>query len=277
MLWYRLLPNATYDLGVLPAVLFASLPILGIIAIKLYKSRDSYRPIRFFGVGSILFVLFITGLIVSAKIGGGNNIHNLDAYLLILLITGSYIYFDKTSPDYKRSERSTPRRLANVFLAAAILIPVLFLLQTGKSLTFPDQDKSANALLTIQEYADQAVQDGGKVLFIAERQLLVFNDIEGIPIVPDYERQILMEMAMAGDENYLDEFSRRIENQEFALIVIEPLKVNYKGRDFAFGEENDAYVRWISEPILCSYEPIKTIKKIPIQLLAPREESGSCQ
>jgi hypothetical protein len=277
MLWYRLLPNATYDLGVLPAVLFASLPILGIIAIKLYKSRVSYRPIRLLGVGSILSVLFITGLIVSAKIGGGNNIHNLDAYLLILLITGSYIYFDKTPPDYKRSERSTPRRLANVFLAAAVLIPVLFLLQTGKSLTFPDQDKSANTLLTIQEYADQAVRDGGKVLFIAERQLLVFKDIEGVPIVPDYERQILMEMAMAGEKNYLDEFSRRIENQEFALIVIEPLKVTYKGRDVAFGDENDAYVRWVSEPILCSYEPFKTISKMSIQLLAPREEGSSCQ
>jgi hypothetical protein len=196
--------------------------------------------------------------------------------MLILLVAGSYIFFDKAIPDSKSSERYVTLSLSNVLISAVILMPVLFLMQNGKPLDLPDEEKTANALKTIQEFSNQAARNGGEVLFIAERQLLVFDEVEGIPLVPKYERQMLMEMAMAGNVDYLREFSSRIENQEFALIVIEPLKVNYKGREAHFGEENDAYVRWVSEPILCSYESVKTIKSIPIQLLAPREDVSDC-
>jgi hypothetical protein len=276
LLWYRLLPNATFKGGVLLIALLASLPLLGIIAIQLYKSAFNYHLIRRLGIGVILLVLFLGGLIVSTKIGGGNNIHNLDAYLLILLITGSYVYFEKTAPDNKLPERNTPQRLSHLFISLAILIPVLFTLQDGKPVSLPKPAKTENARLTIQEYATDVATNGGKVLFIAERQLLTFGEIEGIPLIPEYERMNLMEMVMGGNEAYLNEFHRRIANQEFALIISEPLKIKYKGKSQQFGEENDVYVHWVSEPVLCYYESVKTISKFPLQLLMPREEPDNC-
>ena len=276
LLWYRLLPNATFKGGVLLIALLASMPLLGITAIQLYKSGYNYHLIRRLGIGAILSVLFLGGLIVSTKIGGGNNIHNLDAYLLILLITASYIYFNKTVPDNKLPERNAPQRLFDLFVSLAVLIPVLFALQDGKPVSLPNPTRTENARLTIQEYATDVVTDGGKVLFIAERQLLTFGDIEDIPLIPEYERMNLMEMVMGGNEAYLNEFHRRIANQEFALIISEPLKINYKGKSKQFGEENDVYVHWVSEPVLCYYEPVKTISKFPIQLLMPREEPDNC-
>ena len=276
LLWYRLLPNATFKEGVLLVALLASIPLLGIITIHLYSSGFKYHLIRRLGIGAIMFVLFLGGLIVSTKIGGGNNIHNLDAYLLILLVTGSYIYFDKTDPDYNLQEKDAPQRLITLFVSLAVLIPILFTLQDGKPAFRHNPTRTENARLTIQEYATDAVTDGGKVLLIAERQLLTFGDIEGIPLIPEYERMNLMEMVMGGNHAYLDEFHQRIENQEFALIISEPLKTKYKGRSEAFGEENDVYVRLVSKPVLCYYEPVKTISILSIQLLIPKPESENC-
>jgi hypothetical protein len=85
-----------------------------------------------------------------------------------------------------------------------------------------------------------------------------------------------MEMVMGGNEKYLHEFYERIENQDYALIISEPLKPRYKGRSVPFGDENDFYVRDVTKPVLCYYEPIKNISRLPIQLLAPKPESEIC-
>ena len=276
LLWYRLFPNETFREGVLLMAFLTSLPLLGIIAIHLYTSRRKYHYIRLLGIGSIMAVLFLSGLIVSTKIGGGNNIHNLDAYLLILLITGSYIYFGRTSPDYDVRAKETPTRLVNLFLSLVVLIPVLYAVEDGNPTSRPNPAKAENARLTIQEYADEVVADGGKVLFIAERQLLTFGEIEGIPLIPEYERMNLMEMVMGGNQEYLNEFHERIKNQEFDLIVTEPLGTIYKGRTEPFGVENDVYVRDVSEPVLCYYETVKKISRFPIELLVPKSEPGNC-
>ncbi len=276
LLWYRLLPNATYPGGVFIMSLVASLPLIGIIAIYLYRSGFNYHRIRHLGIASILLVFYTGGLIVSTKIGGGNNIHNLDAFLLILAVSGSYLYFGKSVPDYDFPERTASQNFVNIFIFTAVLIPVIFTLQGGRPVVLPENERIENALLTIQEFADQTISDGGKVLFIAERQLLTFEEIHNIPLLPEYERMDLMEMVMGGNEDYLAEFRQRIENQEYALIVSEPLVVKYKGRGKQFGDENDVYVRQVTEVVLCYYEPVKRISKFPIQLLVPRAEDNIC-
>ena len=257
-------------------ILLASLPILGLVIIRMYKSSFNFHLIRWLGIGSILFVLLISGLIVSVKIGGGNNIHNLDAYLFILLIVGSYVYFDKMVTDYSHKERAISQNIVQVFIALGIIIPMIFTLQGGKPFSFTNSIKIDKALNSIRETTSHVTNNGGKILFISERQLLTFNDVVDVPLEPDYERMTLMEMAMGGNEAYLNEFHRRIANQEFALIISEPLKLNYKGRSQQFGEENDVYVYWVSEPVLCYYEPVKTISKFAVQLLMPREELDNC-
>jgi len=256
--------------------LVASLPLFGIIAIHLYRSGYNYQLIRHLGITSILLILFTGGLIVSTKIGGGSNIHNLDAYLLILLVTGSYLYFRKSVPDFDFKEKSSFHRLDHILIVIAVIVPVLFTLQGGRPIKLPVQSRTDNALLTIQEFVDETVSNGGKVLFIAERQLLTFGEIQDVPLLPEYERMNLMEMVMGGNQAYLQEFRRRIQNQEYALIISEPLVTKYKGRGFQFGDENDVYVRQVSVPVLCYYEPVKDINKFPIQLLMPKSEEDIC-
>jgi hypothetical protein len=276
LLWYRLLPNATYPGGVLLMSMLASLPLVCLIALYLYRSGFNYNFIRRLGIFSILLVLFSGGLIVSTKIGGGNNIHNLDAFLLILLVTASYLFFGQAAPDFNFPVKASIQKFVNPLIYLAVIIPVFFGLEGGRPINLPKESRTENALLTIQEYADQTTSSGGKVLFIAERQLLTFGEIEGIPLLPEYERMKLMEMVMGDNEDYLQEFQQRIENMEYDLIVSEPLAAEYKGSGAPFGEENDVYVRQVSEPVLCYYEPVKDIAKFPVQLLMPRPQDEIC-
>jgi len=276
LLWYRLFPNPTFPGGVILTSMLASLPLIGIIAVHLYRSGRNYHLIRHIGVASILLVFYFGGLVVSTKIGGGNNIHNLDAYLLILLVSGSYLYFGKSVPDYNFPEKVSFQALDNFFIIAAVIIPVIFTLQGGRPINLPKESRIDNALLTIQEFADQTSREGGKVLFIAERQLLTFGEIENIPLLPEYERMDLMEMVMGSNEQYLSEFRQRIQDQEYALIISEPLKIRYQGRSRPFGDENDVYVAQVSTHVLCYYKPMKNFGQFPIQLLVPSSPEDIC-
>jgi hypothetical protein len=84
-------------------------------------------------------------------------------------------------------------------------------------------------------------------------------------------------MAMSGTRSYLDRFHSALRDHDFDLIVSEPLKIQVQGRSHAFGEENDAWVREVSEPALCFYEPILTIEEAAVQVLAPRGPETPCQ
>jgi hypothetical protein len=78
-----------------------------------------------------------------------------------------------------------------------------------------------------------------------------------------------MEMAMANNRPYLEKFYADLKNHRFALIVSEPLKAIYQDRSDSFGEENNAWVDRVVKPILCYYEPVKTMKDMRTQILAP--------
>ncbi len=53
-------------------------------------------------------------------------------------------------------------------------------------------------------------------------------------------------------------------------------KVSSNFASFEFGEENNAWVKWVSVPVLCYYEPVKTIKAMRVQLLIPKAEVDDC-
>jgi hypothetical protein len=93
-----------------------------------------------------------------------------------------------------------------------------------------------------------------------------------VPLVPEDELVFLMEMAMSNNSAYLDVFHNDLREQRFSVIVSEPLKVNYQGRSHSFGEENDAWVKNVSEPVLCYYQPAIQLESIGVVLYTPRED-----
>ncbi len=307
LLWSRLLPNPTYAPGILLAISFVSLPLLLIVASSLFEKQEGVafwrriHPLRLLGLGGMLAVLFATGLVVSVKIGGGNNIHNMDAYLIFLLVIATYFYVGAVQPDHPQVASVAPdaaervssapgatapsnlqsptqipgakSRLSDLLAFAAALLPVILVVSlTPPQPPAPDPAALQEELQTIVEFSQTAHRQGGEVLFISERQLLTFGYIQSIPLVPEYERMFLMEAAMSGDPDYLGKLNSDLKNHRFALIVSEPLSRQQKGASEVFGAENDVWVRRVASPILCYYMPIKTLRTVRIQLLAPRPE-----
>ena len=278
LLWYRLLPNPTYPLGILLSATLVSLPLLLLAGLHWRRNRGYYHPVRILGLAGILLVLFAGGVVVSVKIGGGSNLHNLDAYLMLLLVIGVFSTMDLFTPDKIRQNERTQKPVQNrplewMLLAAAILIPCAFSLSSGGLFPQRDIDTAQSLLEEIRAEVASATANGGEVLFISQRHLLTFNQLgaSSVALIPDYEQVFLMEMAMGRNQSYLEQFQSELQAQRYTLIISDPLTTNLQGQAHSFGEENDAWVRKVAKPILCYYEPVLKAKEPSVMLLAPRQ------
>ena len=264
LLWYRLLPNPTFPLGILPAILLVSGPVL----VLLFLSLGGVHPIRLLGLAAILAVLFAGGVIVSVKIGGGSNLHNLDAFLVVLLAAGSYVFFGKFARE-GNGVRS-PARVPWLLVASILAIPVLYTVSAAGPEPLPDRARAEKAFDDLEEMVAQASAQGGEVLFISERHLLTFGMLPRVPLVEKYETVFLMEMAMAGNAVYLNEFYADLQGKRFALIISDPLRDTFKGSEYSFGEENDVWVARVAQPLLESYQRAEVFRGLGLEVLEPK-------
>jgi hypothetical protein len=280
LLWYRLYPNATLTSGIIWGLVVAALPLLLLIAwLALSRGANGERrwPLNWLQIlaySSASLIFLGIGLIASVKIGGGNNLHNLDMFLVSLaILAGLALRNAGLALRQAAGERifyATWPRLAQALLGLALFIPAWNAVKSGGPLQLPPAAVVEETLQDIQKKTSQAAQLG-EVLFIDQRQLLTFGSVRDIPLVPDYEKKYLMDQAMAGDETYFETFYNDLKNRRFSLILIEPLFVKEKSQLQTFGEENNAWVEWVAGPLLCYYKPAKTFDETGIQLLTPRD------
>jgi hypothetical protein len=80
-----------------------------------------------------------------------------------------------------------------------------------------------------------------------------------------------MDHAMADNKDYFIAFFKDLVERRFALIVNEPTNMVIRGSEYSFGEENDAYVKWVTIPLLCNYEPLYSSPETSVELLIPRK------
>ena len=282
LLWNRLFPNATYPMGLLLNALLVSLPVLWLMLIRLRKNRDNWAGIRIFGLLALLLVLFVGGLIVSVKIGGGSNLHNLDAYLALLMVLGGYLFFDGFVKDADDEGIATENSVVwpvyswQTLLVLAV-VPIFLVLKAGAPLDLPEPRIVAASLDAVHQHLNYAARNGGDVLFISQRHLLYFDEQLNLPLVPKYEKVFFMEMAMSRNTDYLNIFYNDVENQRFAAIVSDQALENYKDpTEEAWVEEHNVWVQLVSRPLLCYYEPRLTLRQVHLQILYPRPNAESC-
>jgi len=163
------------------------------------------------------------------------------------------------------------RPVLAVMIALILAAPASYALSGGERLVLPDREITQSALKAVQDKVKR-YSPKGEILFIDHRQLLTFGLVENVPLVDEYEKKVLMDDAMTDDTEYFRKFHADLINQRFALIVNEPATVVFRGSEHIFGEENDAYVRWVTIPLLCAYEPIYTQRDVNLELLVPRAE-----
>ena len=250
LLWYRLLPNATYPLGILLATILASAPLILIVFLTLRRHRQTFHPLRLAGIFFATLILLVGGLVVSIKIGGGSDLHNLDAYFLMLMLCGGYVYFHRWTPEIPIDLPASNNFQA---LVLVIILPIWFILQTGGALFTWDHFTVNEVESTIRDRAEQIAAGGGEVLFISQRQLLALKMVD-VPLISAYEQDYLMEMVMSHNKAYLDRFQSDLRQQRFAMIVIGRQYDHLYKRDHNFAEENNLWVLYVSQPLLCYYK-----------------------
>ncbi|HUI88714.1 MAG TPA: hypothetical protein VLX61_08285 [Anaerolineales bacterium] len=278
LLWYRLFPNATMPLGVLLGVLLYSGPLLIVLIWWITSGRWRLDWLQSLTVSIGLAGFFIAGLIVSMKIGGGADLHNMDMYLMTLILI-SVLGFYTIQPAGKISPVGWPFGI-QILIALAVLTPLYGFTSFPHDsaydpiLDLPKPQDSQKALGDIQNEVLQTSRQGS-VLFMDQRQLLTFNYVSRIPFVPDYEKLDMMNQAMAGNAAYFHTYYQDLANKRFSLIVTEVLRV--RRTTGAFSEENNDWVDWVSRPTLCFYQPLATFADINVQLLIPSPDISACQ
>lgn len=274
LLWYRLLPNESYVFGILPAAIFVSLPMWIVMYQQIRSRRADWHPVRLTFTLAALLALFLGGLLVSLKIGGGADLHNLDAYFTMLLIVFSYLVFARYTPEDNRTAEFIPLKWGSVM--SVIVIPMLFLTQSNIGFKIYDESRTDAVLESLQEKVDQVNVEGGEILFITQRHLISMGMLENVTLVPEYEREELMEMAMSNNEEFLALFKQDMQAQRFDLIVVDPLTFKILARRRAFSEENNVWVRGIMRPILCNYRLDVAFPEDEVALYVPQEGERVC-
>lgn len=270
LLWYRLYPNATYGPGLLFSLWRISFPLLLVILARWIPNWNRFHPLRLAGMAAILLVLLAGGVIVSVKIGGGSNLHNLDAYLVVLLFISAAFYAQKVIAEDPRPMRSQDALWVLVFFA--MLFPLRDVTQLGGRLPDRDFTTAREELAQLKAWVEPAAQAGGDILFIDQRHLLTAHLIENVPLVPEYEVVFLMEMVMGNNRFYLENFVSDLKNNRFALIVSGTPRIHYQDSTYAFAEENNLWVERVTVPLLCYYQVALELPDSGMSILAPREE-----
>ena len=274
LLWYRLLPNASYRLGILPAAFLASLPVWLAMFAVIRERRADWHPLRLILMFAALLILFGGGLVVSLKIGGGADLHNLDAYFILLLVISSYLAFARYRDE--NGDQPQPSSLHWAIALSIAITPVWMLLPGNIGLKSYDVSRTNAALENLQKYVDQVNASDGEMLFITQRHLISMNMLDQVRLVPEYEREELMEMAMANNREYLSVFRKDMQNQRFAVILVDPLNYRLLGKTYPFGEENNAWVSKIMKHILCNYREEIAFPADEIALYVPQEGTRQC-
>ena len=273
MIWSRLLPNTTYKPGIILGLLVVILPTLILAMITVIRNgwRNYYHWIRVIGLLGILTVFGLGGIIVSVKIGGGGDLHNLDAFLVFWIIITSFIFLNR----YHYEEKTSLDQFSLNYglLSIAILVPILLVFQSNPSWKLRDLEKQRQDVVQIQKALDIINEQEGEILFISERQLLSFGDVQNVALVHDYEKVFLMEMVMSNNQGYLDEFHRKLAEHEFSAIVMDSLSTKTQTEKDSFWVENNLWVDKVVFPILEYYVPVLSFQNKTINILIPRNQN----
>lgn len=268
LLWYRLLPSPTYPPGILTGLVILIAPLLILLWINFKSISRAIHWLRRAVVLGILLVFLAGGLVVSVKIGGGSNLHNLDAVLLLLTIFCSYLVFGRIQSDDINNSVSV--RISAMVVILLVLIPIGWSIHQWAPYTKLDKAAAFQELNMLDKSVQRAAASGSEILFISERHLLTFQNIKGVKLVPEYELLTLMEMAISKNQGYLNRFYQDLARQRFGLIIMDKQYVLFKDGTTAFSEENNAWVKSILIPLLEYYQPITWLRSSGTEIYAIR-------
>jgi len=266
LLWDRLFPNPTFAPGILLGLIVAIGPLILLLTWTFASRRSRLHPVSTSLLILMGVVLLTGGVVVSVKIGAGGDLHDLDMFLIFLLILANdgvrrIIHGKLDKPD---AWSEFPQGLALIAFAT----PILWTVVTSQEVNLPPPGAGVEELQIISHEAQNAVQEGD-VLFIGERQLLAFGFVDNVPLVPEYELVEVMDHAMAGDEAYFYDFYQDLAEGRFSLIVASGMSLNRHRVPHSFEEESEAWRNYVAIKLFEYYSPAVKLDDVGVWLYKP--------
>jgi hypothetical protein len=269
MLWDRLFPNPTYAPGILLGFFWVGGPVILLLFWLVIKNLWKPNWMQRLSILSIAGTFSVLGVIISVKIGGGSNLHNLDMLWLTLTLLVAWVFRNWLNQGLPGISKN---KSVLVLLCLVIIFPITTMIQYGEPYDNKNDGLAAFTLKKINSEIDTA-KIAGEILFIDQRQLLTFGYVKDVPLVAEYEKKLLMDQSLSNNEVYFENFYDDLQNHRFSLIVSEPIgELIADEATHNFAEENNAWVNMVSTPMLKFYKPKITFSEIGIQLLVPRNE-----
>jgi hypothetical protein len=267
---FKLWPNIALKPGLILGITIISLPLLFLAAPVFWKSFRRLHWLRSITIIGILAVFFVGSTYVSLRAGGGFDLHNYDTFMILLFILGVYASFNDILFDREGEDKEAPSFFPAVALAINVVIPVSFaILHFHAPSLMMTREQSSAVLAQLVDIVEDVEPSQGPVLFIDQRQLLVYRLIPPVAAYQPYEKVELMEMAMANVLSYRDAFYSKIESHTYPVIISEIHVDAYQNPKAPFGYENNVWNDAVSSPILKYYRPIYVNKVVGIGVYAP--------
>ena len=160
------------------------------------------------------------------------------------------------------------------FLALLVVIPAWFGMRASAAVWQYNPAQAQATLTALQRRVDE---NPGEILFISQRHLVSMHMLKGVTLIPKYEREDLMELAMSRNTSALETgFYADLQAHRFAMIIVDPLRINYVGSNEAMGEENNAWTRYIIKPILCNYRQDAIFQADRLAIYVPQVGEQKC-
>jgi hypothetical protein len=266
LLWDRLFPNPTFAPGILLGLLVAVGPLILLLIWVFASMRGRLHLVSTSLIILMGVVLLIGGVVVSVKIGAGGDLHDLDMFLIFLLILANDGVRRIIHGQLDRPELwpEFPRGLALIAFAT----PILWTVATSQDVNLPPPGAGVEELQIISREVEKAAQEGD-ILFIEERQLLAFGFIDDVPLVPEYELVEVMDHAMAGDEAYFSDFYQDLEARRFSLIIASGMSLEKHRVPHSFEEEGEAWRKYVAVKLFDWYSPAIKLDDVGVWLYKP--------
>jgi hypothetical protein len=260
-------------MGIVLALVVTTLPLILLLVYLVAKRQIKLNLWQILAVSGPLLAFLVVGLVASVKVGGGTNLHNMDMFLVTLVFVAALAWEAGIGERLGALLRTSP--VMQALLALIVLVPAFSSLLNARPLALPPQDKTDLALFAAREYVSCA-QQYGEVLFMDQRQLLTFGFVENVPLVPEYEKKLVMDEALSGDATYFETFYADLASHRFALIISDRQAIREKESGESLAEENNAWVQWVTEPLFQEYESVENFKLVGMELFMPLGREYTC-
>ncbi len=276
LLFNRLFATGTNLLGILPSALLVSIPLFIVLSLYFVENKGKLHIVRVVGLCVILFIFFLGGIIASLKIGGGNNLHNLDGFLFFSSILIVYVIWNLVQPDQKIPSANVP--IKGWVTMVAIIVPSVWIaINATEPLLVATPTIKKDEVQTIQNFVNSSTDETGKpALLIYQTQLIATGAIHGVAPDPIFNNVQLMEVAMTDNEPVLAQFHAALIAQKWGLILVPPMNLEVQDVDHPFSEEHNAWVQKIVKPLLCFYQPVYNSLDFDFELLIPISDPLPC-